>query len=481
MLTVLGSPRRCCDGITRRESLRAGAITALGGLGLPHLLAAEQAGQLDAAKAKNVIMLFLLGGAATQDMYDMKPDGPSETRGEFRPIPTTVPGVQVCEHLPRTAQLMHKIALVRSVTHQAGCHNTLPTYTGLEMPVVDNTVTSASFPPSMGSVCEYLRVNQHGDDGGLPDYVYMPTYLGWGQAIRRAGPYGGFLGKRYDALTTECMPHLAEGVPTPSPGSPQVPHGMPKLPASEPLDGLTLDRLRSRRSLQTQFTDGVRRVVDSGRTDSFDRNYGRAFNLLTSANLQSAFTLDEESPETRDRYGRSLFGQCTLIGRRLIEQGVRFVNVTWDLFWGPVNIDYDAWDTHRNNFAILKDNKLPGFDQTYSALIEDLDQRGLLDETLVVVTSEMGRTPRINGNSGRDHWTNCYGSMFAGGGIRGGVVHGASDAQAAYVKDAPVSTSDICATVYHCLGIRPEMRVPDATGRPVEVAHGGHPIDGILA
>lgn len=481
MLTVLGSPRRCCDGITRRETLRAGALTALGGLGLPHLVAAKDAGQLDAGKAKSVILLFLLGGAATQDMIDLKPEAPDNVRGEFRPIPTTVPGVQVCEHLPLTAQLMHKVALVRSLTHKAGCHNTLPTYTGLEMPVVDNTITSERFPPSMGSVCEYLRVKQRGDHGGLPDYVYMPTYLGWGQAIRRAGPYGGFLGKRYDALTTECIPHMLPGVPAPSPGSPQVPHGIPRLPASEPLDGLTLDRLRSRRSLQEQFADGVRKVADSGRTDSFDRNYGRAFNLLTSANLQSAFTLDDETPETRDRYGRHLFGQCALIGRRLVEQGVRFVNVTWDLFWGPVNIDYDAWDTHQKNFAILKQNKLPGFDQTYTALIEDLDQRGMLDETLVVVMSEMGRTPRINGNAGRDHWTNCYGAMFAGGGIRGGTVHGASDAQAAYVKEAPVSTSDICATVYHCLGISPELRVPDETGRPVEIAHGGKPIGTILA
>ena len=182
-----------------------------------------------------------------------------------------------------------------------------------------------------------------------------------------------------------------------------------------------------------------------------------------------------------DRYGRTLFGQSTLIARRLVESGVRFVNVTWDLFWDRIQIDYDAWDTHTRNFPILKENKLPGFDQTFTALLEDLDARGLLDETLVVVTSEMGRTPKINGNGGRDHWTYCYGTVFAGAGIRGGTVYGASDAQAAYVKDLPVSPADICCTVYECLGIDPDMMVPDKTGRPVAINQGGRPIRGILA
>ncbi len=181
-----------------------------------------------------------------------------------------------------------------------------------------------------------------------------------------------------------------------------------------------------------------------------------------------------------ERYGRTLFGHSTLIARRLVERGVRFVNVTWDLFWDRVKIDYDAWDTHTNNFPILKENKLPGLDQTYSALMEDLDARGLLDETLVVVMSEMGRTPRINGKGGRDHWTHCYSVVFAGGGIRGGTVYGESDAQAAYVKDQPVSTSDICATIYECLGIPSDTRVPDRSGRPVEISHGGTPIRDIM-
>src|SRR5687767_2782733 len=203
MLTVLGSPRRACDGLTRRETLQAGALSLLGGFGLPQLLQAEESRRTRRpGRAKNVIVLYLLGGAATQDMIDLKPDAPVEVRGEFRPISTNVPGIQICEHLPRMSRWMHKIALVRSLNHRAGCHNTLPSYTGLEVPVVDNTITRETFPPSMGSVCEYLRQGER----HLPDYVYMPCYLGWGQGIRRAGPYGGFLGKRCDPLFTEVAP-----------------------------------------------------------------------------------------------------------------------------------------------------------------------------------------------------------------------------------------------------------------------------------
>lgn len=480
MLTLLGSPRRCCDGWTRRETLKAGALSALGGLGLPHWLAASEGGQLHAGKAKNVIVLYLLGGAATQDMFDLKPAAPAEVRSQFKPIATTVPGIEICEHLPQMATWMHKAAVVRTVNHKAGCHNTLPSYTGHEVMLPDIGTTKDSYPPSMGSVCEYLRVAGGGDATGLPDYVYMPCYLGWGQNIRRPGPYGGFLGKRFDALTTECEPYKAEGTPDVVPGQPQAVLGVPRLADSKLPAELTLDRLHARRDLLNQFDDEVRRVDRSPSIETFNRQKREAFEILTSSEVKSAFDLDAEDPKTVDSYGHTLFGQSTLIGRRMIERGVRFVNVTWDLFWDRVKIDYDAWDTHTRNFPILKDNKLPGLDQTYSALLADLDARSLLDETLVVLMSEMGRTPRINGNGGRDHWTHCYSVVFAGGGIRGGTVYGESDAQAAYVKDRPVSTSDICATIYECLGIPPETRVPDRTGRPVEVAHGGEPIWDIM-
>ncbi len=327
----------------------------------------------------------------------------------------------------------------------------------------------------MGSVCEYLRR----DDRALPDYVYLPCYLGWGQAIRRPGPYAGFLGQRYDALYTEVTPFTDAGAPAERPGYPNIARGTPRLPENQLTAGLTIDRLDHRRGLLGQLDDGVRRM-ETLNLDNFGRVQQRAFNLLTSNQVRSAFNLDAEDPRLRDRYGRTLFGESTLIARRLVQAGVRFVNVTWDIYWDRHRINYDGWDTHTRNFPILKDYNLPQFDLTFAALLEDLDQRGMLDETLVVVMSEMGRTPRVNANGGRDHWTFCYGTFMAGGGVKGGAVLGESDAQAAYVKDRPVSTSDICSTIYECLGIDPDMTVPDRSGRPLIISHGGKPLREIL-
>ena len=483
MLTMLGSPRRACDGLTRRETLQAGSLAMLGGFGLPQLLQAEEAPRpRRAGRAKSVILLYLLGGAATQDMIDLKPNAVAEIRGEFNPIATNVNGIRLCEHLPKMSRWMHKIALVRSLNHRAGCHNTLPSYTGLEQ-LLDNTSTRDTYPPSMGSVCELLRQAGNAGDrsSDLPDYVYMPCYLGWGQAIRRPGPYAGFLGQRYDALYTEVTPYRSMTGPTPAPGRPVTVLGEPRLPDSTLTEGVTIDRLQSRRSLMNQIDDQLRQVETQPGIDRFNRTQRRAFNLLTSAETRAAFDVQQEDPRLRDRYGRTLFGNCSLIARRLVERDVRFVNVTWDLFWDRVPINYDCWDTHSNNFSTLKNVNLPEFDQVYSTLLEDLETRGLLDETLVVVMSEMGRTPRVNANAGRDHWTYCYGMWFAGAGIRGGTVVGESDGQAGYVKDRPVSPADVCATIYECLGINPDMMVHDRAGRPIAAAQGGRAIREILA
>jgi hypothetical protein len=479
MITMLGSPRRCCDGLTRRETLKAGALSVLGGLSLPDLLRAEAArkpGQPH-GKAKSVICLFLLGGAATQDMFDLKPGAPADIRGEFKPISTNVSGIQICEHLPLTAQWMHKAAIVRSVNHKAGCHNCLPCYAGFEIPQPDQ-LPRDTHPPSMGSVCEFL--NKKKSEGDFPAYMYLPTWLGWGQVFRRAGPYAGFLGKRFDPLTTECKPYKDNDAPGPKAGYPCVVRGEPFLPDSVLEGDLTIDRLNTRRGLLQQIDDQLKAAEFQQAIKAYDQTQHRAFSVLTSKAMKAAFDLKTEDPKTLDRYGRHLFGHSTLIGRRLVEAGVRFVNVTWDLYWDRIQIDYDAWDTHTRNFPIMKENKLPGFDQTYTALMQDLQERRLLDETLVVVMSEMGRTPKINANGGRDHWTYCYSVMLAGAGIKGGSVYGASDANAAYVKDLPVSTSDICATIYHCLGIDPDTSITDRSGRPIPVAQGGEVIREIV-
>ena len=438
MFTMLGSPRRTCDGLTRRETLQAACGFALAGLTPTANPRAAEMRRRHPGKAKSVIFLYLLGGAATQDMIDLKPNAPADIRGEFNPIATNVTGIRISEHLPKMSRWMHKIALVRSLNHRAGCHNTLPSYTGLEQ-LLDNTSTRDTYPPSMGSVCEHLRVHSADSrerDRELPDYVYMPCYLGWGQAIRRPGPYAGFLGQRYDALYTEVTPHRLPTSVTPAPGRPVTVLGEPRLPENTLAPGLTIDRLQTRRSLMNQIDDQRRQVESQASIDHFDRTQRRAFNLLTSSEVRSAFDLSQEDDRLRERYGKTLFGNCSLIARRLVERDVRFVNVTWDLFWDRVPINYDCWDTHSNNFTTLKNVNLPEFDQVYSTLLEDLETRGLLDETLVVVMSEMGRTPRINGNAGRDHWTYCYGMWFAGAGIKGGSVVGESDGQGG-VREGP--------------------------------------------
>jgi len=477
MITMLGSPRQCCDGLTRRESLQAGGLAMLGGLfGLPPQLsaaAAATAGTQRPGKAKSVIVLYLLGGIPSQDMFDMKPGAPDGIRGEFSPIPTNASGIEVCELMPKHTQWMNRAAIVRTVNHKAGCHNPMPSLTGYPEPLPSIGVVQDNLPPSMGSVCEYLNT----EHGGFPDYVHLPCMLGWGQHIRRAGPYAGFLGRQYDPLFTECQPTSAK--PSPDAYHPQVVLGTPRLPNAKLPSGITLDRLNTRRDLARQFDDALRRKdLDK----EFDRVQNGALGLLTSNRIRNAFDVEDVDPKTRDLYGRTLFGSSALIARKLVEEGVRFINVTWDIFWTrPAKLDGAGWDTHSRNFGILRETHLPNYDLTFSGLMQDLSQRGILDDTLVVVMSDMGRTPKINKKAGRDHWTFCYSVMLAGAGIRGGTVYGASDDQAAYVKDKPVSPADICATIYECLGIDPDLQIPDSAGQPVKIRMGGRVLREILS
>lgn len=474
MITLLGSARRCCDGLTRRESLQAGGLSMLGGMfGLPQSFATAAAKNQTPGRAKSVIMLYLLGGAPTQDMFDMKPLAPPGIGSEFSPIASNVPGMDVCELLPGSARWMHRSAIVRTVNHKAGCHNPMPSFTGYPEPLPSIGVVQDNLPPSMGSVCEYLNT----DHGGFPDYVHLPCMLGWGQHIRRAGPYAGFLGRQYDPLFTECEP-TADSV-SPSQYQPRIVNGTPLLPNARLPQGITLDRLNKRRELTRQFDDALRRP---GLGEEFERVQDGALSLLTSNRIRDAFDIASEPTAIRDSYGQTLFGTSALIARKLAEEGVRFVNVTWDIFaTRPALLDGVGWDTHSRNFPILKEILLPVYDKTFSALMNDLSDRGTLDETLVVVMSDMGRTPKINKNGGRDHWTFCYSVLMAGAGIRGGTSYGESDEQAAYVKSDPVSPADICATIYKCLGIDPDLQIPDSAGQPVRIRMGGRVINEILA
>jgi hypothetical protein len=476
-INVLGVPRRACNGITRRETLKVGALSLLGGfLNQPNLLALEQirTTRILPAKAKSVVLIYLQGGAPTQDMFDLKPDAPVGIRSEFKPIASSARGIFVGEHLPKTSLWMHKTAVVRSVYHNGGCHKNMPMYTGYDINLPDEEFRETD-PPSMGSVCAYLEARP----GQLPPYVYLPCSLGWGEGRKKGGPHAGFLGRRYDPFCTECT--AAVDNPPDEIWSPQIVRGEPRLGDAELRSDFTLDRLHDRRRLLVQFEDQLRGVDAARAPSGYNRCQRLAFDMLTSRAVRASFDLTREPERIRDRYGRTLFGSSTLLARRLVEAGVRFVNVSWDNFSRRYQVSQAAWDTHERNFPMLRETLLPGLDQTYSAFLADLDQRGLLDETLVVMMGEMGRTPRVNAKGGRDHWTSCYSVVLAGAGIRGGSVIGASDRQAAYIKDRPVHIRDIVATIYRCLGIDPEMTVHDQAGRPIPIAHGGAAIAEILA
>jgi len=477
-ITVLGNARRACSGPTRRETLKVGALSLLGGLfDTRSLLALEgsQSSYLFPAKAKSVILLYLQGGPPTQDMFDMKPHAPDGVGGEFKPIASSVPGIDVCELLPLTARTMHHSAVVRSVYHNGGCHKNLPMYTGFDVNLPDEEFRDTD-PPSMGSVCAYVERERKKE---LPTYAYLPCPLGWGEVRKKAGPHGGFLGRRYDAFSTVCNAFVDH--PPDDIWHPQVVRGEPRLKDTVLLEGITLDRLADRRRLVEQLDDAFRSQESQRDLGNYPREERLAYEMLTSKAVREAFDLAREDAQTRNRYGRTLFGASALLARRLVERGVRFVNVSWDNFSKRFEVSKAGWGTHQRNFPMLKETLLPNFDQTYSALIEDLAARGLLDETLVVTMGEMGRTPKINADGGRDHWTFCYSVLLAGAGIRGGTIHGASDAQAAYIKDHPVHIRDVCATIYHLLGIDPSMPVYDRANRPIAVAHGGKAVGQILA
>jgi len=434
----------------RRAALKIGAA-GIAGLTLPNILRADTA-RRKKATAKNVIMLFQFGGPPQHDTFDPKPNAPAEIRGEFKPMATKVPGTFICDQLPKLAALADRFALVRSVNHNRSSHNPGAYYslTGRE-PLIDIVTANASATdfPHPGAILAHLEPGPK----QVPSFVSLPTMIADGP-FRTPGEFAGFLGKQYDPLWI-----LGD------PNSPTFKVEELTLP-----DGLDIARVDHRRDMLSKL-DQLSKLADQRDViRGLNAYQQRALDLLTSPATKKAIALHEETPAMRDRYGRTQYGQSTLLARRLIEAGTRFVCVYYSAGIG-------GWDTHADNFNTLRNTRLPHTNQTVSALIEDLHQRGLLDETIVFWTGDFGRTPKINPAAGRDHWPQCQTVLLAGGGIQGGRIHGASDANGAFPADKPVKPDDITATIFHALGHDPETMLRDQLGRPVPISAGTPMLD----
>jgi hypothetical protein len=492
MLRVLGSSTKLCDGLTRRDALHIGGLGTFG-LGLAQALQLQSAAAAPEefpqsfGKAKACILLFPYGSPPQHETFDPKPEAPAEIQGEMKSIPTVVPGLSICDHLPRMAAVMDKITVVRSVTHPYPLHCVAYTTSGIP----DYDVSLETKPrdarhwPYIGSVVDYLdRRRAGGVEPDLPQNIGLPWLLNSkSDIVPLAGPYAAFLGQAHDPFWpmfngkgTKFGPHLS-GAQTKDVIDPYA--GVTadgRFVASDTAqtsDSLTLDRLNRRRSLLEQFDDARRRHESTARIHAYDRHQQMAFSLLTSSRLHDALDIGREPPALRERYGMTLFGQSCLAARRLVEAGSRFITVFWDayeIFAGC------AWDTHANHYPRLKQYLLPGMDLAFSALLADLDERGLLDETLVLWISEHGRTPQIDSKprgAGRHHWSRAYSVALAGGGVARGKVVGSTDPTGGDVADTPVSPKDILASAFHLLGIDPHTTVPSLDGRPVPIAGAG--------
>lgn len=449
MLTVSGSltsKGRFCDGLSRRDFLRIGGL-GMGGAALPQLLQAEQIAGLRNSK-KSIIMIYMAGAPPHQDMYDLKMDAPSEVRGEFRPIPTNVDGLEICELLPRMAKIMDKCVPIRSLYGAPnGSHDSFMCYTGKVGSTLNMIGQPAGGWPSIGAVTSKLMGTKAEN---IPSFVGLAPKAGH-------PPYGssgkpGFLG-------------FSNG--------PFKPSGPGKKDLA--LDGLSLARLDERRGLLESFDQFRRDADQTGMMEGLDEFHEEAFGLLTSSQLAEALNLENEDPKIRERYGKGdpkNFGDGAprnlehfLLARRLVEAGARCVT-----------LNFGRWDFHSNNFAGMRSHA-PMFDQGLSALIEDLDDRGMLDDTLVVAWGEFGRTPKINGNAGRDHWPRVGGALLAGGGLRTGQVIGATDRLGGEIVDRPVHFGEVFATLYHQLGINAnKVTIEDLSGRPHFLVDGYKPM-----
>lgn len=485
MLNLLGSTRRLCDGLTRRDLLRLGA---LGAFSLADYFAvaetrpaAPRAARFGQAKA--CILIFLYGSPPQHETFDPKPDAPEEIRGELGCIPSSVPGLRICELLPRTARVMDQVTVVRSLNHRYPEHGVayavsgIPTYT----PALETRPRDPQHWPYIGSVVDYLMERERHTAPAVPRNIALPWMLNSKTDILvNAGPFAAFLGQAHDPIWTDFTGPGTRLVPKyfanqarehEDPFGGTLPSGRFLLSTAGRLrDDIPVERLNLRESLLNQFESARRRLETP---PVLDRHRERALAMLTTPTVHDALDIGREPMPLRERYGMTLFGQACLAARRLVEAGSKFITVFWD---GYGTFSSCAWDTHANHYPRLKEYLLPGFDLAYSALIDDLRQRGLLDETLVLCLSEHGRTPRIDSRpagAGRHHWSRVYSAALAGGGIAKGRVVGASDRIGGEVQSTPVSPKDILATAFHLLGIDASTHVNDGLGRPYPIAGDG--------
>jgi hypothetical protein len=453
-------------------------VLRVGGAGLfganfPLVQAAETAGQTHHARAKSVIFVFLFGGPSQLETFDMKPDAPSGIRGPFQPVPSRTPGLLICEHLPHLAAMSDRFAVVRTMSHKQNDHNAChDIQTGHPMPIVPRGAAMVDATekdwPAIGSVVEYLDQKAAGNKvREVPSYVYLPNRLGHIQGYDRLGQYAGWLGRSYDALATEIRKRDAKDNPYFRDCTDEELDFRIKGLSFDPT--LTLDRLNRRSHLLEQFDTARRQLEQTARVANYSSHRNAAMAMLTAGKLRDALDIRKETPQLRDRYGRHLFGQAMLMGRRMIEAGARFVTVLWDC------TDGYSWDSHIHSNDVKK-YLLPGLDQSLSALLDDMNERGLLDETLVVCCGEMGRTPQGTAAWGRQHWSYCFPALFAGAGVRGGITYGRSDKDAAYPIESPVSPQDFACTIYDALGIDPYGFIADNLGRPVPIMESGRPL-----
>ncbi|WP_397569361.1 DUF1501 domain-containing protein [Schlesneria sp. T3-172] len=440
---------RRCDGISRRHMFRVGSTGLFGALSLPQLLRANDAVPgLEAsirtrAKATSCIFIFLEGGPPQQDMWDPKPEAPAEIRGAFQTIATKTPGVFFSEHCRKSAEITDKFTVVRSHSHTDNGHSTgyyylmtghKPTFPDGEHPIPTNTVF-----PSLGS---YVS-KELGSNGKVPAYVNLPHPMSAGGS--------GFLGAEFSPFVIEA-----------DPSEPDF-----EVKDLGRVEGLSDSRVALRQRLLSGLEQGRQRI---GRAAAMSTYYAKANTLMNSPEARRAFQIQAEPASVRENYGMTQIGQCALLARRMVEAGCRFVG-----------LDAPGWDVHFNCFPSLANDLIPPADRAFAALINDLEERGLLDSTLVVMMGEMGRTPRVNAQAGRDHWSMAQSIIFAGGGVKPGQIIGATDAQAAAPLSDPVSVADVLRTIHTLLGIDSTKEYPDPLGRPVPIVNGGNVIPGLIA